>query len=382
MSHRLSIAGIFLCLLAFGAVAQPITIKPNQRAGDEYRFDQNMVMQLNLSVTANGQQQQVVQNIGQNRAGTVKVISSQDGEPIKATITFEPNSGGFMEMGQGKQDQPFALAGKTVTVTRQADGSYTPEGNLPPEAVAEIANYVKIDAGMFPKHPVSPGDSWDVAPEEFAQAMQMGPSAKGAAKGKLVSVENIGGRQVANIDLTLNISGEQQGAGQMTIQLTGTVKMDVASGRTVGGTLAGPMTIAGQPQPGMDLKGDGKLNFVFKGSVTSTGAAEDISNVPTPLPAPVDKPTPASFAGEFTGEKLSMNIQSNGAGYEGTILMKGKTYPFTAQATGTNLVGKFTVDASAFDFTAAMNADQMTFKTGSSTYDLKRKSVAKNPLED
>lgn len=384
---------LIVCLLPLHVQAQQVTIKANHNPGDSYTFDQAMTMQLNMTISMNGQQNPVQQNMGQNRAGKVQVLEAQGGQATKATVVFSPNCTGYMEtVGQGKQDQPFALNGQTVTAVRQQDGSYTLEGN-PGADASEVDDYVKIEEGMFPKRPVSPGDSWDVAPEEFAKAMQMDPSAKGSAKAKLVSVDSVGGRQVASIDINLSLEGDQPGAGHMTMQLTGTVKIDVATGRTVGGNLAGPLTMAGQPQPGMDLKGNGRLNLTFNGSVSGGGAVVNPNPFPNPNPVPAPNPNPnpnpfdpgagaANFVGDFKNDKLEMHV-TKGAfeNYEGLITMKGNMYKFTATAQGSTLTGKFQVEANSFDFTATLNGNQMTFKTGSSTYDLKRETGAKNPLE-
>lgn len=167
-----------------------------------------MTMQLNMTISMNGQQNPVQQNMGQNRAGKVQVLEAQgaDRQP-RQLLSCSPNCTGYMEtVGQGKQDQPFALTGQTVTAVRQPDGSYTLEGN-PCADASEVDDYVKIEEGMFPKR-ASPGDSWDVAPEEFAKAMQMDPLAK-ERQAKLVSVDAVGGRQVASIDINLSLEGDQ-----------------------------------------------------------------------------------------------------------------------------------------------------------------------------
>lgn len=78
----------------------------------------------------------------------------------------------------------------------------------------------------------------------------------------------------------------------------------------------------------------------------------------------------ANFVGDFNNEKLQMHIIKGAfdEDYNGLITMKGNMYKFTAKAQGSTLTGKFQVEANSFDFTATLNGNQMTFKTGSSTY--------------
>jgi len=84
------------------------------------------------------------------------------------------------------------------------------------------------------------------------------------------------------------------------------------------------------------------------------------------------------FPGDFTGPNLSIEIVSEGGSYTGTIHLGQQVFPIKAQATAGQLVGTFTSNGQDYPFTASLSGDNLTFTSGSHTYQLSRN--APNPL--
>ncbi len=80
-----------------------------------------------------------------------------------------------------------------------------------------------------------------------------------------------------------------------------------------------------------------------------------------------------TLSGTFKDEKMTMVIApTSDGGYNGTIELGGKTFPFNATLTGKTLIGKFSAGASSFPFTAAVDTNSIAFKTGATVYALQR----------
>jgi|GEM_PF-1149378 len=110
---------------------------------------------------------------------------------------------------------------------------------------------------------------------------------------------------------------------------------------------------------------DGRLSW------TREGAARPAQ--PTPQPARPTPPQPAPaepFAGTFSGDGLTLTLQRGAQGYSGELVLQGKRYPATAQASGRRLTGSFTVDGHAFEFNATLEGRVLTLVSGTATYRL------------
>jgi len=108
-----------------------------------------------------------------------------------------------------------------------------------------------------------------------------------------------------------------------------------------------------------------------------------LSLVILPLRALADDP----FPGDFTGPNLSIEIVAEGGAYTGSIHLAQQVFPFKAQATAGQLVGSFTSNGHDYPFTISVSGDNLTFSSGSRTYQLSRNapnplgnSLAANPL--
>lgn len=91
-----------------------------------------------------------------------------------------------------------------------------------------------------------------------------------------------------------------------------------------------------------------------------------------------------AWDGTFKSEKLTMQIRSEG-GYQGTITLGDKSFPFDATVTGREMIGRFSDGdgKNSFPFSATLDNDTINFKTGNAVYKLTRAtpSGANNPLE-
>ena len=121
------------------------------------------------------------------------------------------------------------------------------------------------------------------------------------------------------------------------------------------------------------LQGDTLTTESADGRLSWTRETVTPSAQPTPQPARPTPPQPAPadpFAGTFTGDGLTLSLQRGPQGYQGELVLQGKRYPATAQATGGKLAGSFSADGNAFDFSATLEGRVLTLVSGKATYRL------------
>ncbi|MFT3785102.1 MAG: PDZ domain-containing protein [Tepidisphaeraceae bacterium] len=103
---------------------------------------------------------------------------------------------------------------------------------------------------------------------------------------------------------------------------------------------------------------------------------------PNPLPPGPQQPqiAPSGFAGDYTGDNLSLKLVDQPGFVGGALTINGATYPLQAGVNAGKLVGKFKVDNALFDFSATL-ADPTTLSLVSegNTYTLKRPAPAPQP---
>jgi hypothetical protein len=88
----------------------------------------------------------------------------------------------------------------------------------------------------------------------------------------------------------------------------------------------------------------------------------------------------APYAGTFTTDRFKLELKTtDGRNYIGTITMGDNKLPLTGRAQRDSLTGSFESQGARFDFTARQTGEGLTFKTGSSDYNLKRQTT--NPLD-
>jgi hypothetical protein len=208
--HRKQLSILAFLIFATGAAtahaAEQVEFGHRLAAGDKFTFSQTMVSDNAISVSSNGQViQQVQQKMTQNRLGTTSIEAvDANGKPTKTTFVFDKTTGGEMSMnGQPGPAQPSSLAGKTITVTRTGEKELNYSAEVDEAAAAELKEMFTQEHTLLPTKPVSVGDSWDIDPSELKSMMPPGGQMDAKAKGKLLSVESTGGRQVATVEFTI-----------------------------------------------------------------------------------------------------------------------------------------------------------------------------------
>lgn len=379
--YQSCLAALAMFLMSASAVnaAEQVTFGRKMAAGEKFTFSQVVVSDNSISVSSNGQViQQVQQKMTQNRAGTTSIEAvDESGKPTKTTFVFDKTTGTETAMnGQPAQAVPSSLSGKTVTVTRTGEKELNYSTEMDEAAAAEVKEMFTQEHTLLPSKPVTVGDSWDIDPAELKSMMPPGGDAK--AKGKLLSVETTGGRQIATVEFTIAMNGAMQGMA-MNFDLQGKGTVDVVSGQPVDVEISGPLKASGRqqtPNGALDVAMTGKMTMNMKSKREGGGGGPVVPVNPggNPLAAAPD------FAGTYSNEDTTVKLVSGIAGWTGTIKRGDKEFPISkATTSGSKITGKFTVGADAFDFDATLDGKTLTLSTGGATYTLTRAASA-NPL--
>jgi hypothetical protein len=385
---------LLIAFAGFAYAAEQVQFGRKLVVGDKFTFSRSAMIDSSQSMSSNGQVlQQVAQKGTQTRSGTVVVEAvDEKGIATKSTYTFDKNCTDEVTIaGQQPQSQASALAGKTITVTRtgEKDLNYSPEVDA--ASAKELKEMFTPDDKLLPTKPVSVGDTWDIDPVELKQMVPPGAQVDAKAQGKLISVETVAGRQVANVEVTMSLNATANG---MTIksEMQGKGKIDVQSGQPIEVEFSGPTKGSGRqqtPQGAIDVAIESKigLSMKMKREASGGGGGAAVNPVPGPGPGPGPvAPNPlgqgggSDFAGTFSNEKLTVKLISGFAGWTGTFKTGDKEYPISAATTnGSKITGKFTVDGNAFEFEGTLDGKTLTISTGGATHTLTRAAAA-NPL--
>jgi len=201
--------------------------------------------------------------------------------------------------------------------------------------------------------------------------------------------------------VTLTVKQDAQGAlsGSMSgnnqqYQLEGILEEGIAVGAIYndqGGVffeaqLQGAELLLTMIEPGPDKQPDySKMQDLVLTRHGATAGAEPQRQKPAqganPLAAAGGQGDP--FAGSFTGNDISVQLQAGQGGYTGSLTFQGQSFPVQALAQGTQLEGAFTAGGQQYTFQAAVQGTSMTLVSGGNTYQLTRQGVAPssaNPL--
>ncbi|HEX8911156.1 MAG TPA: hypothetical protein VF796_02270, partial [Humisphaera sp.] len=342
-----------------------------------------------VTVTAGGQQQAMT--IQARRESTMTVKESAGGQPTVVEVVYGPNNVTTQSAGGQKQEQPFPLSGKTVTVKRGADGRVTHDaGQLPPQVEQELTKAFDWDGGLYPRQPVAVGDEWAPDPAKLMAAMPVGAGAKADIKCKLAKVGEIRGRATYDVVVAGKVTAEQNG-GKVELTIGGVVQIDRQTGAPAQQDLI--MTVAGgdanqQMTARVQMSGSNE----FRGGAAPAPAPAPVVGpgpVPAPAPAPVPAPAPApqpavardAFNGNFKGEKLSAEFTVNGDAIAGFLILGDQRFPATAKIDGSKATGSFEASGKKFEFTAVLKGTDLSVESGGTTYNLSKAQAApKNPL--
>ena len=379
--------------LAFAASAdaQQRALKVNLEPGTQLGFNEDVDMQMDLKMDINGQKLDMAGTIATDFMGSVKVLESANGTPTRVELTFAPGTNMAMDMGGMKQNQPFELAGQTVTVTLGPGGTVQTIDPAPTDPTVEeqVQNILKFGKGVLPPNPVGPGDTWQPTdPNLFGGGMQTGEQTTLT----LVGFEQKTGREAARITINGDLAGEMQGMNS-TGNIQGTYFVDAATGVVLDSDLSGNLTVQAENPQGAQGSVNGTMAVTAKvgkvinaGGAGAVGAAGAASATPptaaaTPTPPSAAGVDVAPFVGTYSDADVTVEVTADGAV---NVVRGGQTYPGrAASATANGFSGSFTAGGSSFPFNATTTAGGLSFTSGSKTYQLTREGGAgtdDNPL--
>jgi hypothetical protein len=412
------IVGFRFIIVAALALASPrlvlaqerVALKLNVPPGTAWTFTQSEQVDLNTTMSAGGQQQQVPQKISRTINGKIEVLESSGGVPSVVRVTIDASSAGQLEQMGQQQPLPLPLAGQTVTVKLQ-DGtlSHDFKGPVEPSTEQELRGLVEMDEHFLPKQPVTVGDSWTPDREALARQWQVDPAkSKFDVSVTLKELKQLEGKPVAVLEMAATVAGPVPDMPALSGKrdVKGTALVDVATGRVIAAQVNGTLEAAGtQDMQGMQVQISTKGTLSSKSETqpaTADGAAGGGAAAVADGEAPKGlggiiggggggaaagagagaggaAPAAQGLAGTYSDGQITLDLQEQGGQYSGTITMGDQKFPVKARMQGDQLVGSFTSEGHDFDFTATWDGSTMKFTTGSTDYILKKQG-RKNPL--
>jgi len=400
----MSIATSFALLLSVTTVtAQTVEFARNLNPGDSFEFKGKQLIEMETEVYMGKMlAQKIKQTISNVRAGKVEILESDGGQPTSVRVSYDPSSISFMENdASGRQEQPFPFAGKTVTLTKKPDGSLDLKGAETDnaDAIGEVRAILEPDEGMYPKGPVSVGDTWEAGKEAVAKSFNLGPQDQGSGTFKLLGVHDVNGRPTAEVEAELTVDKTDQ-TGHLQLTSKGKILIDLTTGEMVENQLNGPLThemTQNIEQEGrqVELRMVSKGKSTIQGEVQIGGGGGELRPAPRPRnndggdnPLTRKKKQPAAglpFSAVFEGDELKLDLKQDGADVTGSLFIGGAEYAVAAVAKGNYLGGSFSTDGDKFQFSAELSDDTLKFESDGTTYELQRKSAgpkkSKNPLK-
>jgi len=286
MIRRASVL-ILASLLAWQATAaqEKGHIKLHMRPGDQYALEDKDEIRQQIKLTADGQPAaQVDQTIRAAHKGTVVVLAVRDGVPTSSRVTFDKACTNTIEIpGQQPTKMPLALAGKTVTVSRGADGKLQhdyPE-QIDEATMRELAGWLDLGGAYLPQQAVGVGDHWEVDQRALAARGLAAADERARIHCKLVRIERKqDGRKTAHIAVTASVTEHPTPTIAATSDLTGTSLVDLGRGHTLVSALKGKLTLRGtQAAPGAD-GATRTVHVEGSGTVVTTTTVAFIGNDP------------------------------------------------------------------------------------------------------
>lgn len=409
LTRRTFIPAALMILMAGASqlfAAQSYTLKPRSQPGDKWAFDVSNSISQKGQVTVNGQPQPIDQSAMQRRKGVLEILSVADDMPTAVRVKYDLESKNSGTLA-GQAAPPFALVGRTVTVRRSADGQVTNDLPEQPDeqSQAELARLLDPDLSVYPAHPVAVGDEWDADNAALARQFQLGPDDKVSMKCKLRGIQNLDGRQVADVGLSGQVIKHDQEFIVTTTHLEGQCEIDLATGQTLESDITGKMSSRGNkpanPSGGgaviVDAEGELKMQqrvtpIALAGAPVAAAPAPpgaDAAIAAAPMPVvenPLARHATTSLAGLYKGDGLEVDFTGDPGHYTGTIKLRDKSFLLSAHGEGSTVAGTFDASGSSFKFTATLDGDTLTLVSDGNTYVMKRVSLPpaapppKNPL--
>jgi hypothetical protein len=260
MVRRCMFVAVAVLVLGGVALAQDkVDLKLRMSKGDSFAFNNQSVVRLQIKVTAGPQTQEVNQTLTDLSKGTFTVLAAENGVPSSVRVAYAAvGCGGKTEIpGKPAEDKPSPLAGKTITVTRGADGKATTDfpGQLDEQSLKDVSGHLEADAEFMPKQPVAVGEEWDADQAALRRGGFLGPNDTAQVRLKLLQVTDEGGVKKAQIGMKGSLQIQPVPNVPVKAEIEGTIVLDLARGNAIAVNLKGTITIAATQQvPGDDGK--------------------------------------------------------------------------------------------------------------------------------
>jgi hypothetical protein len=262
-------------LSAPAAADDAIRLARRDAAGTAWTFDETVEVKMRNAATlaAPGAEPEVTDHAMKSiRRVTVTFLAvDEKGLATSVRLAYDASSAD-VETADGVRAEPapFALAGKTVTISRSADGSIKHDhaGELPEDVVDEIDDFLPRDGTILPDHPVKPGDTWKPSERAVAEWLDLDAGAKATVSCKFVGRTEVGGRRAAAVHVSVQLTAEEDGL-VTELKGEGTMMIDVETGYTLEETISGRATLRGTQK---DEDGEGRpLVVKISGEGTMSG---------------------------------------------------------------------------------------------------------------
>ncbi len=236
-----------------------ITLKANYAVGQKYTLVRDDSMKGQLTITMEGEVEKVPMFNHEQHEIEVEVTAVEEGYIRGETVGIKKLVRRGTEPGM---EEPMVLLDArsgTVTVQRDARGVVTTskagEGLAEDVAAAVIQMGVCRPDELQVPSPVAVGASWPLKSATF-----MGNEGTISGEAKLIRIEGEGEARQAVIEVSTGIGeAKRNEEADMSAMLQGTVVFDIATGRCLSVTLAGPMEMKASPM-GIDMQGKGDLS--------------------------------------------------------------------------------------------------------------------------
>jgi hypothetical protein len=274
MNRLAAVALLASALLSAPALADDaITLARKAKAGTAWTFDESLEQRTKTETAEKGKPPETLETLVKSvRRGTVTILKVSDaGVPTSVKVEFDAAcSDSSSENGAAPEAEPFALAGKTVTVTRGADGKveHDYKGEEGEDLEDELEGFLYDDLVFLPEAPVKPGAEWKAAEKLVRRHYDAGETDKVSMTCKFVGVKEIGGRQAAELQISSQAEMADED-GKSAGTLTGPIFIDLETGATLQDDLVSTSTYSAVHKTEGD---DGKpVERTMKGTSTASG---------------------------------------------------------------------------------------------------------------
>jgi hypothetical protein len=249
-------------ILALAPGQDKVTLKFNPKKGDKLSKVEKNEMAIHATVTANGQEQKLEFGQRESETSTIEYLEVADGAPTKAIVSYKE----AIEEKKGPQGDEWEktekpLHGRKITVTK-AEGKIVTEGaDGLDEKTKKKLDLSDRTSKLFPKTPVGPGDSWDVAGDEVRSFMEGDETLKDAKiKMKFVEIKDIDGKRCAVLNAVMDLAGKAPGEIDVVVKLEAEVVVWIERGYALKVAGKGKMTMKGANDQ-FQMKGEGPMSL-------------------------------------------------------------------------------------------------------------------------